>query len=61
MKKLVADDAVLNDEALSNIMRDYNTEHMTAAPLPGTTDEQGGRRGCHRIESGAWRSETKAM
>lgn len=64
VKKLVADDAVLNDEALSNIMRDYNTEHMTAAPLPGTNDRQtrrGSGRACHRIENGEWRSDTKAM
>lgn len=49
VKKLVADDAVLNDEALSNIMRDYNTEHMTAAPLPGTNRQRAERARLARI------------
>jgi capping protein alpha len=35
VKKLVADDSVLTEEALLNILRDYNTEQMTSAPLPG--------------------------
>jgi hypothetical protein len=36
VKKLVADNSTLSEEALNNILRDYNTEQMIAAPLPGT-------------------------
>ena len=49
VKKLVADPKTLTDDALSNILRDYNTEHMTAAALPGTTTTTTAqRRACSR-------------
>jgi hypothetical protein len=35
VKKLVDDDSTLSADALSSILRDYNTEQMTAAPAPG--------------------------
>ena len=53
VKKLVADDSTLTDDALANIMRDYNTEHMTAAPLPGTKASGGNAAGARpRFGSG---------
>jgi hypothetical protein len=42
VKKLVSDPSTLTDAALTAILRDYNTEHMTAAPAPGK--EQSGDR-----------------
>lgn len=35
VKKLVADNSTLSADALNTILRDYNTEQMTAAALPG--------------------------
>lgn len=35
VKKLVDDPSTLTSDALSAILRDYNTEQMTAAPAPG--------------------------
>jgi len=35
VKKLIEDPEVLNDAALTAILRDYNTEQMTTAPIPG--------------------------
>jgi hypothetical protein len=35
VKKLVADNATLNEDTLGTILRDYNTEMMTAAAAPG--------------------------
>jgi len=35
VKKLVADGSVLTEEALLTILREYNTDQMTSAPLPG--------------------------
>jgi hypothetical protein len=40
VKKLVADNATLSEDALSAILRDYNTEQMISAPLPGSNDGQ---------------------
>lgn len=38
VQKLVASPNVLNTQAISAILKDYNTEHFTAAPAPGDTN-----------------------